>query len=180
MQKNQIIVFSFFCLFLGVAAMAMNVIPEEEVLIENANKTRISIQNQTASIVDNLLEATESKDSATIKEDSVISIEENKDGAIAKEDSVINIEKAKDGAINIKEKIFVPVQEIVYVSKEMSVKKIDDTKEEIKSVIESITDPIKDAPKILARKLISMLLSMLSPEEIKDIFLSDFNVDICK
>lgn len=71
------------------------------------------------------------------------------------------------------DKIITPTQETINITKEK-------TTEKIEQIIETITTPIKNTTNSLAKQLIEWLLSLLSPEEIRDIFEGEFNIDICK
>lgn len=57
--------------------------------------------------------------------------------------------------------------------------KIEQTKEEANNTINSLTSSFEEVTNGLAKQLISWLLSLLSPEEIKELLKSDFDIDIC-
>lgn len=65
-----------------------------------------------------------------------------------------------------------PTKEIINNTKENTVERIE-------HIIETITAPVKDTTNALAKQLISWLLSLLSPEEIREMLKNEFNVDIC-
>ncbi|MDD2274735.1 MAG: hypothetical protein PHI91_02770 [Candidatus Pacebacteria bacterium] len=83
-------------------------------------------------------------------------------------DSVNNMTEQKD----ILGQIVLPTKEIINNTKENTVERIE-------HIIETITAPVKDTTNALARQLIGWLLSLLSPEEIREMLKNEFNVDIC-
>ena len=85
---------------------------------------------------------------------------------------VVAINTSDDNNI-IVEKIIVPTQEIIHTTKENTIEKIE-------KIIETITTPVKETTDSLSKQLISWLLSLLSPEEIREILKNDFSVDICR
>ncbi|MDK2948999.1 MAG: hypothetical protein PWQ56_164 [Patescibacteria group bacterium] len=67
------------------------------------------------------------------------------------------------------DKIITPTQETINITKEK-------TTEKVEQIIETITTPVKNTTNSLAKQLIEWLLSLLSPEEIRDIFEGEFNM----
>lgn len=142
--------------------MAMESFPKENVPLEELNerdKVLLSLKNKTASVIDSFLG--ENNNSEENLSDSNNSINVVGSDLTEKQENIIT------------EKIISPTQEIIYITKENTVEKIE-------QIIETITTPIKNTTNSLAKQLIEWLLSLLSPEEIRDIFEGEFNIDICK
>lgn len=155
MKKKHIITLLFFLFFFGVVIMAMESFPKENIPLEELSeggKVILSLKDKTASMVDSFLG-------------------ENNNSEI--DNNVVRGNTTEKQENIIIEKIITPTQEIVYLTKENTVEKIE-------QIIETITTPAKDTANSLAKQLIEWSLSLLSPEEIRDIFEKEFSVDICK
>lgn len=156
MKKRHIVALLFFLCFFGVAIRAMELFPKENISPKELplkDRIILSLKEGKASIIDNISGGNKEEE---IKEEEVV---------------VVAINTSDDNNI-IVEKIIVPTQEIIHTTKENTIEKIE-------KIIETITAPVKDTTNALAKQLISWLLSLLSPEEIREMLKNEFNVDIC-
>lgn len=109
------------------------------------------------------------KEKATSIIDSISNKSEDEE-VVYQEETIIN--EKDDNANMVMEKIVFPSQEVIYNFKET-------TAEKIEQIIKTVTTPIKETTNGLAKQLIEWLLSLLSPEEIRELFDSEFGIDIC-
>ena len=222
MTEKHIIALLFFLISIfSLIAMIREVFPSDKEGSQNEEKKErvtVSIKNQAGSLVDNVSEeiveeeeenntSEEEKEQITtkvnvvdviseidsdilekIKESSLKKYEETKENIQTtvnnipetssdileniKESSSEVIEEIKEEVKeNIVQNITVFVEETIYVSYDMIVDKISET----------IINPIKERFISLAKSFISDLLSLLSPEEVLEIFDKELEgVDICK
>jgi len=71
----------------------------------------------------------------------------------------------------VTEKVIVPVEKVIY----------QNTVEKISEVIDNtIINPVEEATDDIKKDIISKLLSLFTPEEIREVFNSEFDTDICK
>lgn len=155
MKKRHIAALLFFLCFFGVAIMAMEFFPKENIILEEKDNVILSLKSKTASIVDSIM-----------KNDN--------------EENINNNGNSSNGENNIIEKVVSPTQEVINNTKDNTIERIEYIKEEIEKIVNSVTAPINQTTNSLAKQLISWLLSLLSPEEIREIFAKDFDIDICR
>ncbi len=150
MKKKHIATLLFFLCLFGAVVMAMESFPKENVPLEELNERDKVI--------------------LSLKEKTASMIDKIK-GADSDNDNPSSTDEKQENTLN--DKIIIPTQETIHTTKE-------NTTEKIEQIIETITTPVKKTTNSLAKQLIEWLLSLLSPEEIRDIFEGEFNIDICK
>ena len=100
------------------------------------------------------------------KDDVILSLKSKAASAI---DSIAGNDNV-EGTI---EKVISSTQEVVNDTK-------DNVVEYVEQETEKIITPINDATNSLTRQLTLWLLSLLNPEEVREILAKDFDVDICR
>ena len=102
---------------------------------------------------------------------------EKKDDVIlslkSKTASAIDSIAGNDNIEGTMEKVISSTQEVVNDTK-------DNVVEYVEQETEKIITPINDATNSLTRQLTLWLLSLLNPEEVREILAKDFDVDICR
>lgn len=102
-----------------------------------------------------------------------ISLEEKDNVILSKAASAIDSIAGNDNVEGIIEKIISSTQEVVNDTK-------DNVVEYVEQETEKIIAPINNATNSLTRQLTLWLLSLLNPEEVREILAKDFDVDICR
>lgn len=102
-----------------------------------------------------------------------ISLEEKDNVILSKAASAIDSIAGNDNIEGTMEKVISSTQEVVNDTK-------DNVVEYVEQETEKIIAPINNATNSLTRQLTLWLLSLLNPEEVREILAKDFDVDICR
>ncbi|KUK49449.1 MAG: hypothetical protein XE08_0568 [Parcubacteria bacterium 32_520] len=127
--------------------------------IDKGGNVILSLKDQSSSIIDNISRGNSSDNN---------------------NENINNNGNSSSGENNIIEKVVSPAQEVINNTKDNTIEKVEYIREEVEKIVGSVTAPINQTTNSLAKQLISWLLSLLSPEEIREIFAKDFDIDICR